>query len=393
MSEASKHRLLPRATIGIFLRSDNIIEHLKSLLSTNCYNRITPQFHSGDIKLAVNTYPVGRTPELLIVEYTGSKTALDELAEVTSENTNVILVGEPISVDEYRELLKYGIIDYIENDSDIALVDASIFKNFENKISAKSGRVVLFIGASGGVGTSTLAQNYALYNLESKKNRVGVIDLNAIHSNIFFNFDLPEDTNFRELLESSNDINPLDLEQSTKEARPNLFILGLPPLSTVSEMGNAELPNIVDTARSIFDEVVVDIPLNSKKLTLELIKLSDKVVFVAQPNFASIYNLSNLIKNCVENDTTQNRYFIAINDISKKSKSQLKFTELRKNFANYKIIAFSDHSSLLFKASVESKLAYEVSGSRQLKLELIDLEKLLADTNTKTKKTKFFANW
>ena len=105
--------------------------------------------------------PARVTPNLLIVETRlHGQAALDELerlAEVCDPATKVVVVGRTNDVELYRELMRRGASEYLVAPlSPLQLIEV-ISGLYLDPGAAPIGRVVAFIGARGGAGSSTLA--------------------------------------------------------------------------------------------------------------------------------------------------------------------------------------------------------------------------------------------
>src|SRR6202000_2087511 len=117
----------------------------------------------GGIAAAVDFYHGQVTPNLLIVETRLSGQAaldeLDRLAEVCDPATKVVVVGRTNDVELYRELMRRGASEYLVAPlSPLQLIE--VISGLYRAPDAKPvGRVIAFVGARGGAGSSTIAHN------------------------------------------------------------------------------------------------------------------------------------------------------------------------------------------------------------------------------------------
>ena len=75
-----------------------------------------------------------------------------------------MLFGPHNDIDLYKNLLALGITDYFSDSATTEQVLQSIERSFSEVDPASQARVIAFIGAGGGVGSSVTAANTA-YNL------------------------------------------------------------------------------------------------------------------------------------------------------------------------------------------------------------------------------------
>src|SRR5690606_2335596 len=104
---------------------------------------------------------------------------LRDLSEVCDQSTKVVVIGHYNDVWLYRELIRFGVSEYIVAPvslADIVHVISSIFVDPEAQPIGKS---LAFIGAKGGVGSSTIAHNvaWAMSSLFSSEVVVADLDL------------------------------------------------------------------------------------------------------------------------------------------------------------------------------------------------------------------------
>ena len=114
---------------------------------------------------------------------------LAELASHCDPSTKVVVIGHYNDVWLYRELIRSGVSEYVVapiSMADIVSVIASIFVDPE---AEPIGRSIAFIGAKGGVGSSTIAHNVAWTMSKLFASEVVVADLDLPFGTANINFD------------------------------------------------------------------------------------------------------------------------------------------------------------------------------------------------------------
>ena len=119
---------------------------------------------------AVEFYQTATTPNLILVEspLVGQELMgeLERLAEVCDEGTNVVVIGHQNDVQLYRDLISRGVAEYLYAPISMADVMEVVTTLFVNPEASPLGNTIAFIGAKGGVGSSTVAHNVALGNFK-----------------------------------------------------------------------------------------------------------------------------------------------------------------------------------------------------------------------------------
>ncbi len=134
----------------------------------------------GGIAAAVEFYQGQVTPNLLIVETRLSGQAaldeLDRLAEVCDPATKVVVVGRHNDVELYRDLMRRGASEYLVAPlSPLQLIEV-ISGLYLDPAAKPVGRVIAFVGARGGAGSSTIAHNVGWYIADELQINTTIVD-------------------------------------------------------------------------------------------------------------------------------------------------------------------------------------------------------------------------
>src|SRR4029077_10012731 len=136
----------------------------------NCLSQLSfpdATIKSGGIAKAIELLGVERSPENIIVDISGTDmpaSRVYDLAQVCEPGVTVIAIGDRNDIGLYRDLVQAGVSEYIVKPATPQLLAKALSPQAEaTPISRKLGKVVAFVGAHGGVGTTTLAINLAWY--------------------------------------------------------------------------------------------------------------------------------------------------------------------------------------------------------------------------------------
>ncbi len=136
-------------------------------------------------------------------------------------------------------------------------------KSKEGRRSTKGGKIVAFLGAKGGVGTSTLAVNLAmsLRHLDREK-QVALVDLNLDDSDLPLFLDLQPGKGFRDLASDLSRMDATFVQSLISKHESDLHLLqsgltGAEGAAGEPIPGGAAL-HTLDVMRSMYDHVFVD---------------------------------------------------------------------------------------------------------------------------------------
>ncbi|TIW04937.1 MAG: CtpF protein, partial [Mesorhizobium sp.] len=186
-------RPVPRISIQAFCETEGVASPVERAGEDRRMAKAHLKVHMGGVPTAIEFYQSAPTPNLILLESRSEPKQLLEqlgqLAEYCDPSSKVVVIGHYNDVGLYRELIRSGISEYViapVSMSDIVSVVSSIFVDPE---SEPIGRSIAFIGAKGGVGSSTIAHNAAWAMSSLFKSEVVIADLDLAFGTANINFD------------------------------------------------------------------------------------------------------------------------------------------------------------------------------------------------------------
>jgi pilus assembly protein CpaE len=236
----------------------------------------------GGIQKAIDALGTQRSPELLIVDISGVAMPVSEihnLAEVCEPGVTVIAIGDRNEVGLYRDLLHSGVSDYIVKPLTAPLLakalDASTGAE-HGAIHRKLGTAIAFVGARGGVGTTTLAVNLAWHLAERQNRRVALVDLDLHNGDCALALDVKATPGLREALVNPSRIDSVLLGRVMAPVGQRLFVLSAEePLREQIEFTASAVETLVTALRQQFHYVVLDVPRSSAPACLTALDMAD----------------------------------------------------------------------------------------------------------------------
>ena len=162
---AAEVRPVPRISIQAFCESPEVTAAIEAAAGDRRMARAHVKVHAGGIAAAAEFYQGAATPNLIIVESKLPRdrldAELDRLAEVCDAGTKVVVIGHVNDVELYRDLVRRGVSEYLVVPVDLLRVIKAIGDLYGERSAKPLGRTIAFVGAKGGVGSSTVAHNVA----------------------------------------------------------------------------------------------------------------------------------------------------------------------------------------------------------------------------------------
>jgi pilus assembly protein CpaE len=177
--------------------------------------------------------------------------------------------------------------------ADIVGVIAGIFVDPE---AEPIGRAVAFIGAKGGVGSSTIAHNVAWAMSTLFKSEVIVADMDLAFGTANINFDQDPAQGIAEAVFAPERIDEVYLDRLLAQCAEHLSLLAAPStLDRVYDFDPEAFRQVIDTAQRSAPMLVLDVPHVWNGWTKNTLMQADEVVITATPELANLRNTKNLV--------------------------------------------------------------------------------------------------
>lgn len=243
------------------------------------------------------------SPQLLLVDLQGSEMPLSDLARLASvcePSVQVVALGERNDVGLYRSLLGIGVREYLVKPLTVGLLKRTMNLRTGRTVpvsQARAGKVLAFVGARGGVGTTTIAINLAR-NLANSRRRVVYLDLNLHGGAGPSMLGLKSNNGLIDVLQNVHRLDPAYLERAMQSAESSRLLI----LSAELEWGDQRpfeqgaLKKVLDLLVSSFHYVLVDIGDRADPLVDEAFNRAALAYVVADRSVHAAYETSRLIR-------------------------------------------------------------------------------------------------
>jgi pilus assembly protein CpaE len=293
-------RPIPRISIHAFCETESVAKPIERAAEDRRMSKAHVRVAMGGLEGALGYYGTSPTPNLIILESRAEPKellhSLEQLAEVCDPSTKVVIVGHYNDVWLYRELLRFGISEYIVAPVSLADIIGNISQIFVNPESAPLGKTIAFVGAKGGVGSSTIAHNVAWTMSTTFSSEVVVADLDLPFGTANMNFDQDPAQGIAEAVFSPERIDEVYLDRLLAQCAEHLSLLAAPStLDRVYDFDADAFAQIIDTAQRSAPLLVLDVPHVWNGWTRNTLVEADEVVITATPELANLRNTKNLV--------------------------------------------------------------------------------------------------
>jgi pilus assembly protein CpaE len=293
-------RPVPRISIQAFCETEGVAQPIERAAEDRRMAKAHVKVHMGGVATAIELYRSAPTPNLIILESRKEPRemlqSLSELAEHCDPSTKVVIVGHYNDVGLYRELIRSGISEYVVAPISMADVVSVISTIFVDPESDPIGRSIAFIGAKGGVGSSTIAHNIGWTMSSLFESEVMVADLDLAFGTANIDFDQDPAQGIAEAVFSPERIDEVYLDRLLAQCSEHLSLLAAPStLERVYDFDPDAFTQIIDIAQRSAPLLVLDVPHVWTGWSKATLSKADEIVITATPELANLRNTKNLV--------------------------------------------------------------------------------------------------
>lgn len=293
-------RPIPRISIQAFCETESIANPIERAAEDRRMSKAHLKVHMGGIETAIEFYQSAPTPNLIIVESRSEPRQLIEslrrLAEFCDPSTRVVIIGHYNDVWLYRELIRSGISEYVVAPVSMADVVSIISAIFVDPEAEPIGRAIAFIGAKGGVGSSTISHNVGWAVSSLFDTEVVVADMDLAFGTANINFDQDPAQGIAEAVFAPERIDEVYLDRLLAQCAEHLSLLAAPStLDRVYDFDADAFSQLIDIAQRSAPVLVLDVPHVWTGWTRATLMHADEIVIVATPELANLRNAKNLV--------------------------------------------------------------------------------------------------
>ena len=290
---------VPRITVQAFCETAKVAEAIEAAAGDRRMQKAHVKIQMGGGPAAVEAYRHAPTPNVVVIESQGERSALlghlDSLAEVCDEGTKVIVVGHVNDVVLYRDLTRRGVSEYLI--APVAILDfvRAVSDLFTSAGAAPVGRTIAVVGAKGGVGASPVAHNLGWAIADKLRTATVVVDLDIAFGTAALDFNQDPPQSVAEAIFAPDRLDANLVDRLLSKCSDRLSLLAAPAmLDRTTDLSETALDGLLDILRASTPAIVLDVPHAWCAWTKRTLIGADQLVIVAAPELASLRNAKNL---------------------------------------------------------------------------------------------------
>jgi pilus assembly protein CpaE len=176
-----------------------------------------------------------------------------------------------------------------------ALVRAAARRPAASSVTRKAGRLLVFMGAKGGVGVTSVACNFAVALAQDAEQKTLLIDLDLPLGDAALNLGIVSEFSTVSALEAADRLDGSFLSSLLVKHSSGLWVLAAPGRFPHFEPTNESLEKLLMVARQEFDNVVIDVGSRLNLVGTALFSEASTVYLVTQAGIPELRNSNRLI--------------------------------------------------------------------------------------------------
>ncbi len=299
-SLSMRARPLPRISIQAFCDSPDVAEAFQTVSSDRGLRRHTSPSTWAASQRRVAHYEESPTPNLIIVDskLPGPQLLeqLDYLAQSCDAGTKVLVIGRANDVVLYRELLKRGVSEYmVAPIAPFELMEVALL-TLQQPSTDPVGQVLAFVGAKGGVGSSTICHNVSWTISEVLQANVVITDLDLAFGTTGLDFNQDPVQGIADALQNPDRLDDVLLDRLLTTCSKHLSIFAAPAsLDRDYDIAPEDCETVIDVVRQNVPYVALDLPHSWTPWKRRALLSADEIVITAAPDLANLRNAKALV--------------------------------------------------------------------------------------------------
>jgi len=382
----------PRVSIQAFCEHPATAEIIQIAAEDRRLAKAHVSVHMGGVEAAVAHYQQNPTPNLIIIESSLPRdhilAELDRLAENCDPGTKVLIIGHANDVMLYRELLKRGVSEYlVEPVVPLQLMEA-ISNLYNNPETEPVGHVYAFIGAKGGVGSSTVCHNAAWSLSEMLKVDVVIADLDLAFGTTGLDFNQDPMQGIADALSSPDRLDEVLLDRLLTKCSEHLSIFPAPVvLDRDYDISVEGCDQVIDVVRQNVPYVIVDLPHTWTAWVKHSLLQADEVIITAAPDLANLRNAKNLFDYLRTARVNDHKPSYCLNQVGVPKRPEIKPADFAKALEDQPVAVIPFEPQIFGAAANNGQMIAEVSPGHRTAETFRQLAQLLTG-RSEVKKTK-----
>jgi pilus assembly protein CpaE len=234
-------------------------------------------------------------PAALIVDVRGQSQLPAALPGVRKDhpNASVILVASTLDPSLMLEAMRAGVNECVQEPLTPEALSQAIRKVVAGSQPQQAGQVFAFVGAKGGVGTTTVSVNTAAMLARATKTDVLVIDLHVSHGDAALLLGVEPRFSVMDAIDNVHRVDESFFSSVVEKTKAGIDLLASSDRMTSGGVDLQRVRTLIDFASTRYRYTVLDVP-RSNMAMLDALEIASNLVVVTTQELPSLKNAGRL---------------------------------------------------------------------------------------------------
>jgi pilus assembly protein CpaE len=248
-------------------------------------------------ELQALAHPSAKQPDVVVIDIRDQShlPAALPLLKRHHPATGVVIVASRLDPNLLLEAMRSGVNEFVSEPVSPADVDAAIARVISQRPApqAASGEAFAFIGAKGGVGTTTVAVNVATALAQLKRDSTLFVDLHVANGDAAVFLGAEPRFSIIDALENTHRLDEAFLRGLVVKTKPGVDLLASSDRVTSAPIDVRRVGTLIEFAARYYRYVVLDVPRTDSAI-LDALELANRVVVVTNQELATVRSASRM---------------------------------------------------------------------------------------------------
>jgi pilus assembly protein CpaE len=257
-----------------------------------CNMRTTPL---ASAELPTLAHAAARQPDVLVIDLRGGQPLPPSVAILKRQHptTPVLLVTSTLDPAVVLDAMRAGVNECVSEPLQAAEIETAVTRLISHKQPAATGQVFAFIGAKGGVGTTTAAVNVATELGRAAPDKTLLIDLHLAHGDAAVFLGVEPRFSVVDALDNIHRFDDAFFKGLVVQSPAGPHLLASSDRALAQTSSVQRVRSLVEFATQLYRFVVLDVP-RSDAAALDALDQAARIVVVANQELATVRNASRI---------------------------------------------------------------------------------------------------
>jgi pilus assembly protein CpaE len=240
--------------------------------------------------------PGAKQPDVLVLDVRGDEQLPPALAALKRQHpaTGVLIVAPRMDPALLLEAMRSGVNEVVGAPLNAADIEAVIQRMLSQRaVSADAGQIFAFLGAKGGVGTTTVAVNVAVALAKLEPQKTLVIDLHVTNGDVAVFLGAEPRFSIVDALENTHRLDEAFLRGLVVRTKSGVDLLSSSDRVASAPIDTRRIRTLLEFCARYYKYIVLDVP-RSETAVLDALEVAGRIIVVANQELATVRSASRM---------------------------------------------------------------------------------------------------